>query len=115
MIIFNVWEWIRLLCYVCVVPSACYLAVRAYNRHEGMHTLMWSGMALLFSWYLVDLTMVSLGISSRETRSFATPITVFVTGGIVVMALQQLRVQWHARQMRNSLAQLDGTLNGMQH
>lgn len=112
---FNVWEWIRLICYVSATPAACYLAVRAGHRHDGMHALLWSGLASLFSWYLLDLTMLSIGISSRETRSFATPLTVFATGGVVALALRDLRIQWSERRLCADLARLGASLNGEQH
>lgn len=112
---FNPWEWIRLVCYACAAPAAIYLALRAGHRHDAIFALLWCGFALLFGWYLFDLTMVSLGVSSRETRNFGTPITVFATGGVVSLALRELRVQWSERRLRAELTQLTKTLNGVQH
>lgn len=112
---FSAWEWIRLLCYIGAVPAACYLALRSFHRRDGMFALLWCGLALMFSWYLLDLTMASIGLSNRETRSYATPIIVFTTGGIVSLALSELRAQWQASQLENELAQLGKTLNEVQH
>ena len=113
--IFNAWEWIRLLCYTGAAPAAIYLALRAVHRRDGMFALFWCALALLFAWYLLDLTMVSLGISSRETRNFATPITVFATGGVVSLALLEARIQWSEQRARKELARIGEALNGVQH
>ncbi len=115
MMTFNVWEWLRLICYASATPAACYLAVRASHRHDGMQALLWSGLALMFGWYMIDLTMISAGISSRETRSFATPITVFVSGGIVSMALREMHMHLRERRLRDELTQLEKPLEEMQN
>ena len=104
-----------MLCYTGAVPAACYLALREGHRRDGMFVLLWSGLALMFGWYLVDLTMLSAGISSRGTRNFATPITVFVAGGIVSIALREMHTHVRERRLRNELVQLEKPLEEMQN
>jgi uncharacterized membrane protein YqjE len=62
------------------------------RRGNIVHALLMAGLACMFAWYLVDLTMLSVGLSSRETRNFATSITVFVTGAILLIFKREVRM-----------------------
>ena len=104
---FSIYEWIRLLCYACAMPSCAYLALRSAHRRDGITVMMWGGLALMFSWYLVDLTLVSAGASSRETRNMATPLIVFATGGIVSVAIREIRQHWGEKKVRCQMEMFD--------
>lgn len=104
---FSIYEWIRLLCYLCAMPACAYLSLRTAHRRDGTALLMWAGLTLMFSWYMVDLTLASAGTSSRETRNLATPLIVFATGGIVSVAFREMRVQWRERKLRCQMDMYD--------
>lgn len=112
---FGIWEWVRLTAYVVSLPAAFYLSFRFARRGDSPLSMLLAGLACLFGWYLVDLTMVSIGMSSRETRNFATPLTVFVAGSLSVMTLRELRKHAADGRFRRLGANLDGNTNEMSH
>lgn len=109
---FGIWEWVRVVAYAVSVPAACYLFFRFMHRGDMPLAMLMAGIACLFGWYLVDLTMVSVGLSSRETRNFATPITVFAAGSLATVTLRELRQHALEKRIRRLGATLDGNGNG---
>lgn len=114
---FGIWEWMRIIAYAVSVPAACYLSLRFAHRKDAPLSMLMAGLACLFGWYLVDLTMVSVGISSRETRNVATPITVFAAGSLAAVTMRELRQHALEKRVRRMGATLDGNGNtdGMSH
>ena len=83
---YGVWEWIRLISYAVSIVAFFYLALRRWHQHNWSGSLMHISLCLLFLWNMFDLTLLSMGLSTRETRSFATPIVVFVAGSAAALA-----------------------------
>lgn len=105
---FGIWEWVRLISYAVSLPAAFYLSMRMARRGDAPLSMLLAVLACLFGWYLVDLTMVSVGMSSRETRNLATPLTVVVAGNLSAMTLSELRKHAMERRIRELGAKLDG-------
>ncbi len=102
---FGIWEWVRIIAYAVAIPASCYLSFRLAHRGDKPLSMMFAGLTILFGWYLLDLTMVSVGMSSRETRNFATPITVFTAGSLAVMVIRELRQHATEQRIRRLWAQ----------
>lgn len=99
--IFGIWEWVRVTCYVIGIPAAVYLAFRFGHRHETSFSMLLAGLACLFSWYLIDLTLVATGMSSRDMRNLATPLTVFTSGSLIAMTFREVRLHRLEKRIRN--------------
>lgn len=83
---YGVWEWVRLTSYAVSLVAFFYLALRRGHQHNWPAALMHLSIGLLFLWNMFDLTLLSMGLSTRDTRSFATPVVVFVACSAAAMA-----------------------------
>lgn len=104
---FTLPEWTRLICYLVSVVAVAFLALRAYQRREWPAVMAWLGLGMLFGWFVFDLTLASMGLSTRETRSFSTPILIFVTGALVVLARGEMRRQRYETRLRREIREID--------
>lgn len=89
------WEITRLVCYTISAPLLLWLALGLLRDRARASGLFLLSICLLFSWYMVDVTLVSSGASTRETRNLATLLVVMATIGTVWMAVE--RYQWRRR------------------
>jgi hypothetical protein len=89
------WEITRLVCYTISAPLLLWLALGLLRDRAQALGLFLLSIYLLFSWYMVDVTLVSSGASTRETRNLATLLVVMATIGTVWMAVE--RYQWRRR------------------
>lgn len=97
---FGIWEWMRIIAYVISLPAACYLAFRFARHGDALLAMLLAGLACIFGWYLFDLTLISAGLSSRETRNFATPLTVFTAGSLVALSMREMRLHGAEKRLR---------------
>lgn len=98
----TIWELIRLICYTISVPVLMWLALgllRARTRALGLFIL---SICLLFAWYMVDVTLVSSGASTRETRNLATLLVIMATIGTIWMAVERYQSHRKARNICRS-------------
>lgn len=104
---FTMWEWTRLTCYLVSVVAVAFLTLRACQRREWPAVMAWLGLGMLFGWFVFDLTLASLGLSTRETRSFSTPILIFVTGALAVLARGEMRRQRHETRLKQNIREIE--------
>ena len=104
---FSGWEWTRLACYLVSGVAVALLTLRAYQRREWPAVMVWVGVGMLFSWFVFDLTLASMGLSTRDTRSYSTPILIFTTGALVVLAWGEMRRQRHEMRLRRQIRDID--------
>jgi hypothetical protein len=107
---FTLWEWVRLLCYLIAVCCLPYMVLRRRAQRNSAATMFYAGLTLLFAWNLFDLTMLAWGLSTRETRSFATPVIVFATGGIVLMVWREVRRHRDERRVSGEIDRIEQSL-----
>ncbi len=89
------WEITRLICYTISAPLLLWLALGMLRDRARALGLFLLSICLLFTWYMVDVTLVSSGASTRETRNLATLLVVMATVGTIWMAVE--RYQWRRR------------------
>ncbi|MBP8293747.1 MAG: hypothetical protein KAX65_13310 [Caldilineaceae bacterium] len=89
------WEITRLVCYTISAPLLLWLALGLLRDHARALGLFMLSICLLFTWYMVDVTLVSSGASTRDTRNFATLLVVMATIGTIWMAVE--RYQWRRK------------------
>ncbi len=70
------WELTRLLCYTIAAPMLFYMALRMARSRQPAYALFFASISLLFVWYMVEVTLLSSGINTREYRPLATPLVV---------------------------------------
>ena len=91
-------EIVRLACYTIGAPLLLWMALGMMRSRMHAQGLFLLSISLLFVWYMVDVTMVSAGASTRETRNAATMLTVMATSGVVWMAIKHYK--WQSRERR---------------
>lgn len=79
------WEILRLACYVIVVPALLYLTLHNGRRRAYAYAAFFGSQTLLFAWYVVEITIASTGVNTREYRVIGTPMIVIMTAAIVVI------------------------------
>lgn len=94
----TLFEVTRLACYTISAPLLLWIALGMIRSRMHAQGLFLLSISLLFFWYMVDVTMVSNGTSTRETRNTATALVVMATGGVVWMAIKHY--QWQRRGRR---------------
>lgn len=94
----SAWEITRLACYTISAPLLLWIALGMMRSRMHAQGLFLLSISLLFFWYMVDVTMVSNGTSTRETRDMATALVVMATSGVVWMSIKHY--QWQRRERR---------------
>lgn len=81
-------ELIRAISYAVIVPSFVILCNRSWRARRYDMAILAGALALNYAWYFLDLTLVASGQSTRELRTFATPLTVFVAATAAALVIQ---------------------------
>ena len=81
------WELTRLLCYTVAAPMLFYMALRMARSRQPAYALFFASISLLFVWYMVEVTLLSRGINTREYRPLATPLVVMAALSSLWMVL----------------------------
>lgn len=79
-------EITRMLCYMIGAPAFLILALDGFRQNHPLHGIKDLGFSMLFLWYMVEITMISTGMNTREYRIIGTPMIVAVTMAAVVLA-----------------------------
>lgn len=89
-------EILRMFCYV--VASVAGMRLLLYHLRTGDygHALLFGSMTALFTWYIVEITIASTGINTREYRVIGTPMVIAMT-----VALVKLAAMTHAHRARS--------------
>ena len=89
------WEILRLGCYVISVPALFYLALHNGRNGSAWYALFFGSQALLFAWYVVEITIAATGVNTREYRVIGTPMVVLTT-------VAAMGIVWHLRRTRSA-------------
>lgn len=79
-------EIARMVCYVIGAPAFALLAFDGFRQHTYWYALRDLAVSLLFSWYMIELTMIGKGINTRDYRIIGTPMIIVVTLVGIVLA-----------------------------
>ena len=103
------WELTRMLCYSLGAPALLYLGLFYLRNRMYANGMFYVAVALLFGWYLVDLTAVATGTSVREARWIATLPTIVAAVSAVWMAMTATRLcrVIHARRKQSVLGKIE--------
>lgn len=91
------WELTRLVCYTVGAPAALYVMLYMVRLRSYAWATFLGGLALLWIWYMVEITIASTGINTREYRVIGTPLVLMSTVALLVMA-------WQVRKARRMLS-----------
>jgi len=91
------WEITRLVCYTVAAPLLLYIALRMARSRQLAYATFFVSISLLFMWYMVEVTLLSSGINTREYRIIATPLVVAATTASLWMVLDLRRYKRRPR------------------
>lgn len=89
----TIWELTRMFCYVISAPALFYLALWLARQHHYAQMCFTMSISLLFVWYMVEITIASTGVNTREYRVIGTPMVVTATIAAVWMVLNAIRIR----------------------
>lgn len=95
-------ESIRLVCYFVGAPAFLVLASDNFINHRPLHGVKDLGISVLLLWYMIDITMVSTGVNTREYRIIGTPMIMTVTTAGAILAGKVLMAYY--RNVKNKRA-----------
>lgn len=84
------WELTRLVCYTVAAPVLLYLSLAMARNRLYAQGCFYLAMSLLFAWFLLEVTLISADVNTREMRFMATPLVVLATGSAVWMLINLL-------------------------
>ena len=82
------WEITRLVCYTIGAPAGLYVVFHLVRARAYSWAVLLGGLALLWVWYMVEITIASTGVNTREYRVIGTPMVIVSTIALMVMAYQ---------------------------
>lgn len=89
----TIWEIVRMICYVVAAPALLYKALSMMHEHRYGGAVLRLFLALLFVWYMVEITMIGHGVNTRDYRIIGTPMIIV----IATVALTQAVNVWKSR------------------
>jgi len=97
-------EITRVVCYVIGAPAFMILASDNFINHRRLHGFKDLGISLVFFWYMIEISMISSGINTREYRVIGTPmiITITIAGALLAVPIavayfRSVKGRWGAR------------------
>ncbi len=103
---FSVFEWLRLTSYLIILIAAGFLAHRYASRRNWPTTLLFVAIWCFCGWLAIDLTLVSVGLSSRETRGWGSIFVVLLAASVVSLAVIELQQMRYARQLHGEITEI---------
>lgn len=88
------YEITRLVCYTFAAPCALYLALYSFRVRDYWLALFYGSFAALMVWYVVEITLASTGINTREYRVVGTPM-------VIAIAAALIGISWRVHKCRN--------------
>lgn len=85
------WEIVRLSCYVLSAPALLYLALHHAHARQFAYALFYGVLAMLFAWYVLEITIASTGINTREYRVIGTPMVMAITAALLAITVDVWR------------------------
>lgn len=103
---FAIAEWIRLVSYLTILV-ACAFLVHRFGARRNWPLATFCGSTGLFSiWLAVDLTLVSVGLSTRDTRSYGTMFVVLLACAVVFLAVAEIGQMRYERQLQREIDEI---------
>lgn len=72
-------------CYVISAPFLLYLALWLWHHRMYMASAGVGALSALFVWYMIEITLASTGVNTREYRVIGTPMIVIITVSSVML------------------------------
>lgn len=91
------WEFARLACYALSAPALLYLAMHSARQRQFSHAWLYGSLSALFLWYMVEITIASSGINTREYRVIGTPMVMALTASVLAIAVDIWREERRRR------------------
>lgn len=79
------WEIARLACYVLSAPALLYLSLHNVRARLYSYAVFYGSLALLFSWYVLEISIASTGVNTREYRVFGSPMVFAMTTALMLI------------------------------
>ena len=95
----TIYEFVRMCCYTVGAPTLLYLALYAARQRLYAQMTFYTSLSLLFVWYMVEITIATTGINTREYRIIGTPMAIATTISAAWMAINAARSRgfsWHS-------------------
>ena len=92
----TTFELVRMGCYVVASIALLYKALSMMHEHRYGGAALRFFLTALFTWYMVEITMIGQGINTRDYRIIGTPMIV----GITAVAVAQAIGVWKQRHNR---------------
>ena len=89
-------EIIRMICYMIGAPSFLVLALDGFRHRNTLQGVKDLGFSMLFLWYMVEISLISTGMNTREYRVIGTPMIIAVTLASFVLAGRVLLEHYRA-------------------
>lgn len=103
---FSVFEWLRLISYLIILVATGFLAHRYASRRNWPTTLLYVAIWLFCGWLAIDLTLVSIGLSSRDTRGWGSIFVVLLAASVVSLAIIEFQQMRYARQLHGEITEI---------
>ena len=84
-------EVTRLVCYFVGAPIFLILASDNFSNRKRVEGVRDLGISLVFLWYMIEITMISSGINTREYRVIGTPTIMAITAAGVLIAVPVIK------------------------
>lgn len=79
-------EIVRIACYAIAAPAFLYVGLSHLRTHDYAYGVLSISLSALFCWYMVEITIASTGVNTREYRNIGTPMIIGITASAVWMA-----------------------------
>ncbi|MBP8292611.1 MAG: hypothetical protein KAX65_07555 [Caldilineaceae bacterium] len=76
-------EIFRMACYVISTIAAGRLFLKSWHERMMPATLLFGSLTLLYVWYIIEITIASTGVNTREYRAIGTPMVMLVASALV--------------------------------
>lgn len=80
----TLWEYVRMACYVVSAPALLHVALWLVHRRLYATAAGVAALSALFAWYMLEITLASTGINTREYRVIGTPMIVIITISVLL-------------------------------
>ena len=78
-------EAIRMFCYTVGVPAAAYIAIYLYRDGAKVWAYIFAAQAGLWLWYMAEITMIGMGMNTRDYRIIGTPMIVVIATAMLIV------------------------------
>lgn len=99
-------EWARLVGYLTILVACAFLAHRYGAKRKWPLAALCGSTGLFSIWLAFDLTLVSIGLSTRETRGYGTVFVILLAGAAVALAATEIGQMRYERQLYREIDEI---------